>query len=86
MNRKCDGPLSNFAAFNYNLRHYAKGKNFMIQLDKEIDFSETFCLFCTTWLPNPHYSPEMSAKVGSRGGAALPSVSTAVDPALAFNA
>ena len=30
---------------------------------KEVDFSESFALFCTTRLPNPHYSPELSAKV-----------------------
>jgi dynein heavy chain len=40
-----------------------KGKSLIIQMDKEIDFTETFSLFCTTRLPNPHYSPEMSAKV-----------------------
>jgi dynein heavy chain len=40
-----------------------KGKNLIIQLDKEVDFSESFTMFCTTRLPNPHYSPEMSAKV-----------------------
>jgi dynein heavy chain len=45
-------------------RHIKKGKNFLIQLaDKEVDYTETFMLFCTTRLPNPHYSPEMSAKV-----------------------
>jgi len=45
-------------------RFVRKGKGFIIQLaDKEVDFCDTFNMFCTTRLPNPHYSPEMSAKV-----------------------
>ena len=41
-----------------------KGKNMTITLSdgKEVDFSESFALFCTTRLPNPHYSPELCAK------------------------
>ena len=44
-------------------RFVKKGKNFIIQLDKEVDYSPSFQLFCTTRLPNPHYSPELCAKV-----------------------
>jgi len=45
-------------------RYIKKGKGFMIALaDKEVDYTPSFCLFCTTRLPNPHYSPELSAKV-----------------------
>lgn len=40
-----------------------KGRSLLIQLaEKEVDFSETFRMFFTTRLPNPHYSPELSAK------------------------
>ena len=29
----------------------------------QVDYTDTFRLFCTTRLPNPHYTPELSAKV-----------------------
>ena len=29
----------------------------------KVDYTDTFRLFCTTRLPNPHYTPELSAKV-----------------------
>jgi dynein heavy chain len=45
-------------------RYIRKGRNITLALaDKEIDFDEKFNLFFTTRLPNPHYSPELSAKV-----------------------
>ena len=28
-----------------------------------MDYTDSFRLFCTTRLPNPHYTPELSAKV-----------------------
>ena len=28
-----------------------------------MDYTETFRLFCTTRLPNPHFTPELSARV-----------------------
>ena len=42
-----------------------KGRgNFIIQLsDKECDYNEMFTLAMTTKLPNPHFTPELSAKV-----------------------
>ncbi len=40
------------------------GKGWKIALaDKEIDYTDTFRMFLTTKLPNPHYTPETSAKV-----------------------
>lgn len=41
-------------------RFIKKGRGFIIALaDKEVDFTETFQLLCTTRLPNPHFSPEL---------------------------
>ena len=42
-----------------------KGKQAMIVLSdgKEVDYGDNFTLICTTRSPNPHYSPELSAKV-----------------------
>jgi dynein heavy chain len=31
--------------------------------EKEVDFADSFRLFATTRLPNPHFSPELCAKV-----------------------
>ena len=40
------------------------GRGWKIALaDKEVDYAETFLLFMTTKLPNPHYTPELSANV-----------------------
>jgi dynein heavy chain len=40
------------------------GRGWKIALaDKEVDYTETFLLFMTTKLPNPHYTPELSANV-----------------------
>ena len=41
-----------------------QGKGWKIALaDKELDYTETFKLFMTSRLPNPHYTPEVSTKV-----------------------
>lgn len=34
-----------------------------IDCGSQVDYTDTFRLFCTTRLPNPHYTPELSAKV-----------------------
>ena len=40
-----------------------KGRNLVIQLaDKECEYTETFSLFLCSKLPNPHFSPELSAQ------------------------
>lgn len=45
-------------------RYIRKGRSCSVLLgDKEIDFDEKFAIYFTTRLPNPHYSPELSAKV-----------------------
>merc|ERR1719506_460796 len=41
-----------------------KGKNMYINVsDQNMDFSPKFTLYLTSRLPNPHFSPELSAKM-----------------------
>jgi dynein heavy chain, axonemal len=41
-----------------------QGKGWKIVLaDKDCDYTDTFRLFITSRLPNPHYTPELSAKI-----------------------
>merc|ERR1719506_1425704 len=40
-----------------------KGKNFYINIsDQNMDYNNKFYLFMTSRLPNPHFSPELSAR------------------------
>merc|ERR1719335_1748242 len=40
-----------------------KGKNLYINVsDQNMDYNPKFCLYMTSRLPNPHFSPELSAK------------------------
>ena len=46
------------------LKQIIKGRTWKIVLsDKECDYAEAFTLAITTKLPNPHFTPELSAKV-----------------------
>lgn len=43
-----------------------RGNQVLIKLgDKEVDYSPDFKLYITTKLANPHYTPEVSTKVGA---------------------
>jgi dynein heavy chain len=40
------------------------GKSYVVKVgDAEIDYDMNFKLYITTRMPNPHYTPEVSAKV-----------------------
>ena len=41
----------------------AASYNSSVTVAFQVDYTDTFRLFCTTRLPNPHYTPELSAKV-----------------------
>lgn len=49
-----------------------RGNQLLIKLgDKEVDYSPEFKLFLTTKLANPHYTPEISTKVGGPGSVSV---------------
>eukprot|EP00898_Chlorokybus_atmophyticus_P005691 jgi/Chlat1/6122/Chrsp409S05665 len=45
------------------MRAGSRGFKIVLADGKEVDYTDTFRLFLTTRLPNPHYTPELSAKV-----------------------
>lgn len=51
------------ASVGHSLLCIAALRHSPLTVASQVDYTDTFRLFCTTRLPNPHYTPELSAKV-----------------------